>query len=529
MNYNFQHVTYQTCNLNSLKLSLNSLFLHCGLFFQQFRQNFSNLLGLAFLSRQIVFALTVVVLLFISFSNHALTAKTIYIIQGSAPYLTFDGGQTRATNTEALLGIYLSDGRTFTSTTHASWRDPIVLPVAGQSFADIGMFVPTDTNFIELSSLIGPPYNYWGDDDGDGQGVNGVTATGSLRLSIVDKNNQAVTRNEVLTICKAPYKLTLSNGEGRLTTRYGVPNESRFSGGRVTYYIKPKLSPAICYARPNLKYGTKYDTVSFAGPASIWNPDKGFLPQSVTPSSYGLNFPTTGAHNLYFDVHIGGSNQALSWATVSHGGITATMTDSTNTSVKVTLTGPAVTDPNQWYSDNPSRIARPSLPQVFELVGRDSRGNAVVKYGFELKQWFVNSGNNEKNHSSVESWCNNIGYRLPNIRDLTNGSCRENLDKEFEDGYCNGVVDATPSSPDSWFRRHIGGGLFSEWGMVEDYFGANFPGLGSGAGGTWTFKYWTQDIVISTQRFFYVNTRYGSFSPDTWDYSTRGGGLCVYP
>ena len=157
MNYNFQHVTYQTCNLNSLKLSLDSLFLHCGLFFQQFRQNFSNLLGLAFLSRQIVFALTVVVLLFISFSNHALTAKTIYIIQGSAPYLTFDGGQTRATNTEALLGISLSDGRTFTSTTHASWRDPIVLPVAGQSFADIGMFVPTDTNFIELSSLIGPP------------------------------------------------------------------------------------------------------------------------------------------------------------------------------------------------------------------------------------------------------------------------------------------------------------------------------------------------------------------------------------
>ncbi|OTQ54472.1 hypothetical protein DKK77_07095, partial [Gilliamella apis] len=219
------------------------------------------------------------------------------------------------------------------------------------------------------------------------------------------------------------------------------------------------------------------------------------------------------------------SNQALSWATVSHGGITATMTDSTNTSVKVTLTGPAVTDPNQWVSENPDRVDRPSLPQVFELVGRDSSGNAVVKYGFELKQWFVHSGNNEKNHSSAESWCNNIGYHLPNIRDLTNGSCR-GLNSEDD---CNGVVEATPSSPDPWFRRHIGGGLFSEWGMVEDYVGANFPGLGSGAGGTWTFKYWTQDIVISTQRFFYVNTRYGSFSPDTWNYSTRGGGLCVYP
>ncbi|WP_133053270.1 hypothetical protein, partial [Gilliamella apis] len=60
-----------------------------------------------------VFILTVVVLLSISFANHALTAKTIYVIQGSAPYLTFDGGSTRVTNTEALLRISLSDGRTF--------------------------------------------------------------------------------------------------------------------------------------------------------------------------------------------------------------------------------------------------------------------------------------------------------------------------------------------------------------------------------------------------------------------------------
>ena len=470
-----------------------------------------------------VFILTVVVLLSISFANHALTAKTTYVIQGSAPYLTLDGGRTRVTNSEALLGISLSDGRTFTPTTNnSSSTNPIELPVDGQSFADIGMLVPTDTNSIALSSLIGTPYNYWGDDDGDGQGIDGITATGSLKLSIVDKDNNPVARNQVLTSCnnnKAPYKLTLSSTEGRLTTRYGVPNESRFSASNATYYINPKASPVICFARPDL-WGISSNLSD-----AIYQARNGFLPQSVTPSSYGLNFPTTGANNLYFDLDIGGVSQALSWATVSHGGITATMTDSTNTSVKVTLTGPAVTDPNQWVSENPDRVDRPSLPQVFELVGRDSRGNAVVKYGFELKQWFVHSGNNEKNHSSAESWCNNIGYHLPNIRDLTNGSCRR---LNSEDA-CNGVVEATPSSPDAWYRRHIGGGLFSEWGMVEDYVGANFPGLGSGAGGTWTFKYWTQDIVISTQRFFYVNTRYGSFSPDTWDYSTRGGGLCVYP
>jgi len=91
-----------------------------------------------------------------------------------------------------------------------------------------------------------------------------------------------------------------------------VPNESRFSASNVTYYINPKANPSVCFARPNLNLGTD----RYAGPASIWNPNKGFLPQSVTPSSYGSNFPTTGANNLYFDLEIGGSNQALSWETL---------------------------------------------------------------------------------------------------------------------------------------------------------------------------------------------------------------------
>ena len=144
----------------------------------------------------------------------------------------------------------------------------------------------------------------WGDDD-DGQGVNGITATGSLRLSIVDKNNQVVTRNEVLSICKAPYKLTLSNTNGTLKTSYGAPNESRFSASNVTYYINPKATPVISFAKPSLAYGTgDYD-----GPATIWDFRKGFLRQSIIPSSYGSNFPTTGANGLYFDLDIGGSNQ----------------------------------------------------------------------------------------------------------------------------------------------------------------------------------------------------------------------------
>ncbi|MBI0061697.1 hypothetical protein H3T83_10885 [Gilliamella sp. M0320] len=442
-----------------------------------------------------VLVLTVVILQSISFSNYALTTKTTNIIYGSAPYLTFDGGRTRVTNTEALLGISLSDGRRFTPTTTNSERNPIVLPVAGQSFADIGMLIPTDTNSIALSSLIGTPYNYWGDDDGDGQGVNGITATGSLNLSIVDKNNQAVTRNEVLTICKAPYKLTLSNGEGRLTTRYGVPNESRFSASNATYYINPNISsPAICYARPNSKV---------------------FLTQSFTPSSYYLNFPTTGANNLYFDLDIAGTNQALSWAPVSHGGITATMTDSTSTSVRVTLTGPVAT-PSQWSSDNPGRIDRPSLPQVFELVGRDSSGNAVVKYGFKLKQWFVNRGRYGGTYSNTSSWCSRIGYRLSYVKDLTNA----------RNPYCSAesvgidCQSARPLSPDNNARRHIGAGFFTEWGQVSAYTGANFNNS----------YYRTSNMTASSSGVIYhflVISR-GSIYAHYSD-SRQLLGLCVYP
>lgn len=58
-----------------------------------------------------------------------------------------------------------------------------MLPKNGETLADVGMMVPTTTYSIELNKLIGDPYNYWGD-DGDGQGDNGIDATGSLSLSI---------------------------------------------------------------------------------------------------------------------------------------------------------------------------------------------------------------------------------------------------------------------------------------------------------------------------------------------------------
>ena len=260
------------------------------------------------------------------------------------------------------------------------------------------------------------------------------------------------------------------------------------------------------------------------GPAAVWEYPKGFLTQSVTPSSYGSNFPTTGAHNLYFDLDISGSNQALSWAPVSHGGITATMTDSTSTSVRVTLTGPVVTDANQWQSENPGEIDRPSLPQVFELVGRDSSGNAVVKYGFELKQWFVNRGNAVVNYSSMNSWCNKIGgYRLPKVKDLTNATCHGNSggNVDYCQRYANEVdaIGATPSSSGNLYMRYIGAGFFSEWGWMDNYGANNFGGL-----------YQTQERAAYNSRAFLVYTMSGSVTwPDSHSVKDYYNVFCVYP
>ncbi|MCX8679861.1 hypothetical protein J3U22_09595, partial [Gilliamella sp. B2865] len=420
------------------------------------------------------------------------------------PYLTFDGGRTRAVDANGLLGITLSDGTQYTPFTNLSSTTPISLPVEGQSFADISMFVPTDTNSVDLSTLIGPPNNYWGDDDGDSD----VTVTGSLSLSIVDKSGQTVSRSTVPEICKAPYKVTLSSTDGTLSTRYGFPNRSDLRANSVTYYVNPKAAPVVCFARPGLGFGTDYH----AGPSSMWDPYNGFIPQSTDSSLYGRNFPTTGANGLYFDLDIGGGG-SLSWSPISKGGITATMTNSpVTTGVRVTLTGPYATE-SQINSSSPIPISKPTLPQTFELVGRDNNGTPVVKYGFTLKQWFVHRGSKQDTPSNTLSWCNSIGYRAPKVKDLTNSSCPPN-----DDSLCHGLVGATPSSPENGYMRHIGSGFLAEWGIIGDY---------SGFDSFLDAFCWTSDPKGSG--LFIVLMNSGWVYPAYYGYNHNHHGLCTYP
>ncbi|MCX8674649.1 hypothetical protein J3U16_05025, partial [Gilliamella sp. B3023] len=203
---------------------------------------------------------------------------------------------------------------------------------------------------------------------------------------------------------------------------------------------------------------------------------------------------------------IRGVSQPLSWSPVSLGGITVTMSNPTATSVRVTLTGPYAT-PSQISSANPDPLSTISLPQTFELVGRDINGTPVVKYGFTLKQWFVNRGNvYDTNYSSVSSWCRRIGYRLPKVKDLTN-AVRTTPPA---------ISGATPRSSGNYYQRRIGSGFFTEWGNMYDYSGVGFYNY------RW---YWTSDP--SGRTMFFVKPDYGSVGWPNYYYEYYG--LCSHP
>ncbi|WP_143426277.1 hypothetical protein [Gilliamella sp. Occ4-3] len=472
-----------------------------------------------------------------SLESQALSATTSERIHGTAPYLTIDGGTTKLTTTDDLLSIKLSDGRTFAPQDNpSSPTSPIELPNVGDTFADIEMIVPSSSDSININDLV--TQGKWRDDDGDGQEAGEVTASGSISLVIKDKDGNTVNRSDTLSLCKAPYKVTLDSSGGTLETRYGMPNSSTFSGGTAEYYITPPSAPVICAVRPNLLVGgttgiISWDAPSYAGPANIWSPTKGFLVQSTTPSSYGLNFPTTGSDGLYFDLDIGGIDASqLRWTVNTSGSLNATVswrrpltgtfrspngsivqadewiTDKSKNVTRVTLHGPEAR--SQRENPSPSQITVPSLPQTFELVGRDRSGNEV-RYGFMLRQWFVNRGGQFKFYSEHLAWCNSLGYRVPRVRDLTNAKCGV----DSNNFPCiNGINGATPSSSDNHYLRHIGAGFFTEWGYMYDYTDAGFV---SG-------YYWTS---VATGSEFLVSSANGYvYSPSAFN---SHYGLCTAP
>ena len=277
-----------------------------------------------------------------------------------------------------------------------------------------------------------------------------------------------------------------------------------------------------------MNFGKNSNGWDFAGPANIWNPAKGFLVQSTNPSSYDQNFPTTGADRLYFDLDIGGIDASqLRWTVNTSGSLNATVawrlpnqgtnedrwiTDKSKYVTRVTLNGPRASS-SQLSSSNPGQITVPSLPQRFELVGRDSSGNEV-RYGFELRQWFVHRADKRFSVSEQAAWCRSLGYHLSRVNEVTNAVCSGvGVNPAYP---CTGAVGATPPSSGNHYQRQIGAALFTEWGYMNNYADAGFL----------YFDHWTSD-AIGGDKHFAVNSNDGYV--DSNKDSLNRYGICTTP
>jgi hypothetical protein len=189
-----------------------------------------------FLSKSLLFFAPLLLLPY-SLSLQALSAQTSGVIQGTAPYLMFDGGATKVKSVEGLLGIKLPNSSYIppginsvlypnATVDTSSVDNPIEMPNITNIFADIQTIVPV-SNYpeVSLTNLVNAPYNYGRDDDGD----RGINATGILTIKWQDSSGKDITEdvkanpNMELDFCNAPYQLTLSATEGYLSTEYGIP------------------------------------------------------------------------------------------------------------------------------------------------------------------------------------------------------------------------------------------------------------------------------------------------------------------
>lgn len=374
-----------------------------------------------------------------SMTQAALTAMTVKTIQGTAPYLTFDNGTTKATNMSDLLWLQLSNGEKYTPQNNTSATTIIELPVAGQTFADITTLVPTTSNTIALTDLIGAPNNYLGDEDEDSE----ITVSGNLNLSINDMYGNTVTRTESLNPCYAPFKITLSTSESTLKTKYGDPSSNSFDVYSEIYYIKPKANtPYSCWAQPNLSNtGNRYYNPNYTG----WHPEKGFKLQGSEPTD---NFPTIGSHGLYFNLTIDGiSGSKVSYSKYpASSGLDLSLSESVSSdTVKVMLTGPR----GNVGSPAPST----ANPTTFTLYS-DTEKTKII-YNFTISKWLIvqPNGNGGKTYCDGLS-PSGITYKLPKVRDYTNAN---------GSGWTDG-----PSGQRNNYSRRIGGGVFAEWGSTTN-------------------------------------------------------------
>ncbi|OCG68540.1 hypothetical protein A9G41_08245 [Gilliamella sp. Nev5-1] len=430
-------------------------------------------------------------------------AKTAKAIQGSAPYLTFDGGQTQSWDTDRFLNIELPDGKVLTPKNNPSSKaNPISLPRDGIKLSDIKTLIPSGQSAISMTDLLNNN-GFWADKDGDGD----ITATGNLTITGRDANGTEIGLDDTFQDCNAPYSITMQSDYSILSTAYGEPNSTPIGANSATYYLNPPKGACTYSVKPSLylsnSHKGNWGGSNYSGPPSEWDDAKGFKRQDLNnPAS---NFPTMGAYGLFFTMDMVdslGSEMTFDKSPATSG-IDLNITGN-GSIAKIRLVGPK--------EGASAAEAATAVPTTFILYSDKAKTNKV--YSFTIKKWFiVRKNDNDISHSyaQAEQYCNQLGYQIPTVDQLTNANSH----------YWNQGLAGQGNN----YQRRIGGGLFSEWGETHDSANINvgYPGSNFAS----HRAYWTQNTYkppYEPLMNLQVHSNIGMVS--TWGYTSYGT-VCV--
>ncbi|XKM14578.1 hypothetical protein RCS94_05225 [Orbaceae bacterium ac157xtp] len=391
-------------------------------------------------------------------SYGALSATSANTIKGNAPWFT---GQSGAKKLGFVVdGISYSEANPVLGGTNTS-KDKIISGVqknfnGGLKLSD---FVVTGLTANDFS----PTTDYY-DADGD---LGYTLATDAFSMGSVtydwyegntrlDKTNQTV-MNQTLgcgSSLSLPLTLKITLPNVKVKSRYGNPKE-RGETNLVQMY-KIGSESGICFAKPNSlwwqnAWGISGNSTNGGGYNSAqFDPVNGFKASLTT------KFPTTGFPGAEFTLVTVGNptdytfNSNDSAVTVDTNG-KVTLNSKPSGAVMIKAKYNATSQVHE-YTFNPTTVwVRPTG------AGTSNRGN----YAWAIAQ----CGGNESNIPSGAQLTNSpqINYSGP---------------VEFPSG--------APAIPTNSYTRAVGGGVFSEWGLINS---SNYPGSQWDSG----HLYWTSD------------------------------------
>lgn len=481
------------------------------------RYNNKSLFRLITLSSILIYIICSV--LFFKPGHASLSLSTRETVVGSAPYLTLDNGKTKITEASDLLRFSFKDdkGITYTlnkSTNTTTAKKPFALPYSSvKTFADLDFPMLSDLDISQKDfngyeyrfKFNDPRFNdYFHDDDGD----EIILKEGTILLRFYKASIKAPTKSldisDKLNPCEEFYRIVIGVNDHRLYTQYGSPRFGPYFGESDTFYVRSELlEPFACWATPNLP---DLFSEEMKGPSSQWVDDKGFLLQDVNEPA--KNFPTVGAHGLFFDLTIAGAlSKDVSYTKQpSDSNISLDLSLKENEKennfkkLNVKLVGP---------KDGVSKTNASVKPTTFIIYAGTEK--KVPIYSFTISKWFILKPGLGEGYESSEAYCNNIGYQIPSISDLTNA---------------NGWKwDGGLPGQGRYYQRRIGGGLLPEWGEILQNYYQNIPIIIK----TKYYVYWAREKANDWNDYYDVNDAMHGFIGSNSKTITTHRAICVSP